>query len=328
MEALLRPLNLAARLLCRSKTIRRAVRRATARRITILMYHGVTPDPLPVRNWCHMPVSEFAGQMDFVAANYTLLPLPDVVRRLASNQRLPDHTACVTFDDGFRNILTTALPVLKKHSIPFTVFVATSMPDSGAPPWPEQVLSALLRSARPSFPFEGETVPLQSAADRERAFHRTMRVMKSLAPADRQRRQEALVHALLGDEAPPASDPWFTTLSWADIDTLSASGLAEFGSHTHTHEILVHCSEDEQRVQLKRSREILAERRGRCDLLAYPNGDYSDSLKRMAKDLGYAAAVTTEHRLNRSGADLYALSRIGIGAGWSAEQFEIKILGN
>ena len=317
----------AARFFCRAPALRRMLRHANRHRITILMYHGVTAEPLGVNNWCHMPVAEFAAQMEFVAAHYNLLPLSEVVNRLTAHTTLPDHPACVTFDDGFLNILRNALPVLDKHNIPFTVFITTQLAETKAPPWPEEVFSALLRSTRSSFTFQGKSLPLSTAGDRKQAFEKVMQLLKSTATADRQRLQDAVMRDIAGDLAEAPADETFATLDWHDIANLAQTGLAEFGSHTHSHEILTNCSPDEQRRQLDISHRLLLDHLGRCDLLAYPNGDYSDTVKKMAREAGYRAAVTTEHVLNHADVDVYALGRIGVGAGWSMERFEIKVLG-
>lgn len=321
------PLAEAARFLCRATPVRRIVRRAKRRHLAILMYHGVTPHPLPVRNWCHMPVAEFAAQMAFLAATYRLLPLSEVTGRMASGGRLPDLTACVTFDDGFRNVSTVAYPVLRMHGIPFTVFITTALADTGAPPWPERLFDAVVRSPRTSLHLGGKEFPLQTPADRAGAYETAVLVLKKLPRAERASMQESLLTDLWerSPDAPP--DPTFATLNWDEIARLARDGLAQFGSHTHTHEILTNCTPDEQREELQRSRRILTDRLGSCDILAYPNGESTPAIRALARETGYRAAVTAEHRLNRMDGDLLKLCRLGIGAGRSTEEFDVKLLG-
>ena len=93
-------------------------RRTRARALAVVMYHGVTAEPLPVENWCQLDVEEFARQIEFLAASYTLMPLREVVDRLERGAPLPKFPAVLTFDDGFRNVLTTAYPVLEKYWAP------------------------------------------------------------------------------------------------------------------------------------------------------------------------------------------------------------------
>lgn len=287
------------------------------------MYHGITDQPLPVHNWCHMPVCEFDEQMAFLAANYHPLSLSETAGRLAAGRSLPELTACVTFDDGFRNNLTNALPVLRKHGIPCTVFVNTSLPDTGQPPWPEQLFSALVHTSQPSFAFRGSVLPLASATDRLSAYHGLMRALKQLPPAERQVEQASLLRSVSAG----ATDPAFATLTWPELFEFAKDSLVRVGSHAHTHELLTLCPPERQREELARSRDILRDRLGYCDLLAYPNGDHSPGLRQLSRDLGYRAAVTTRQRLVSPGDDLFALDRIGIGAGRSLPKFEVAMLG-
>ncbi len=315
--------RVARRVLTRNASLRCALRSARRRQVAILMYHGVTDQPLPVYNWCHMPLCEFSEQMAFLAATYHPLPLSEVAERMADGRPLPDLTVCITFDDGFRNNLTNALPVLRKHSIPCTVFVSTALPDTGQPPWPEQVFSAIIHTNKPCMKFGGNTLSLASTADRVTTYYALMRVLKPLPPAEREAEQASALRQLSGGPA----DPAFATMTWPEITEFARNDLVRIGSHGHTHEILTLCTPERQKDELARSRNALRERLGYCDMLAYPNGNHSHSVRQMSRELGYLAAVATEHRLVSPGDDLFALNRLGIGAGWPLRKFEVKILG-
>src|SRR4029453_9574616 len=101
-----------------------AALRWQARRLPILMYHGLCPDEWAGEPW--MPsyfttAGRFSPQMRFFLAR---------LRPLEAN-RLPRHAVAVTFDDGYANNLTLAGPVLRDLGIPATVFVATGHLASG-----------------------------------------------------------------------------------------------------------------------------------------------------------------------------------------------------
>lgn len=115
--------------------------------MTILCYHAIDPDwrsPLALRP------CEFERQMAWLAANRRVLSLDQVVARLDASGRLPRGETAITFDDGFRSVLTHALPILRRHHLPATVFVvgetltaprrAVDWVDT-PPPWPLETLS-------------------------------------------------------------------------------------------------------------------------------------------------------------------------------------------
>src|SRR4029453_9293701 len=68
--------------------------------------------------------------MDLIAGLCTVLPLAEAVERLYAGT-LPPRAACITFDDGYRNNLTVAAPILRARGLPATVFVSTGYIGNG-----------------------------------------------------------------------------------------------------------------------------------------------------------------------------------------------------
>src|SRR5262249_6380272 len=62
-----------------------------------------------------------------------------------------------TFDDGWRDNYTTALPILKKYSIPATVFVCPGLDGVNLPFWPERMVALLRAQPKPMSCLEIET---------------------------------------------------------------------------------------------------------------------------------------------------------------------------
>jgi len=96
--------------------------------VTILCYHSVTKQAEPKSNdphKLHLPLASFVEQLDYLQRHYHLISLSDFVRAHRENQKLPAHTAILTFDDGVRNFLTVVAPLLLDRSIPATSFVVT-----------------------------------------------------------------------------------------------------------------------------------------------------------------------------------------------------------
>jgi len=103
------------------------------KRVVFLCYHGVTErsrrsptDPTGL----HVNHHRFAAQLDFLARRYHFLSLDEYLEARRSGRRLPDYSLLLTFDDGFRNFLTVAAPLLAARRIPATVFLITGNADS------------------------------------------------------------------------------------------------------------------------------------------------------------------------------------------------------
>jgi peptidoglycan/xylan/chitin deacetylase (PgdA/CDA1 family) len=306
----------------------RFVRRLRSRALAIVMYHGVIAEPLPVFNWCQLAAAEFARQAALLAQEYRVLPLSEVISRLEQRAPLPERAACITFDDGFRNVLTTACPILQRHQLPATVFLVTGAMGTGQPAWTDRLFHALLTTSRGEVRHHGRTWPLSTPGERSAAYKDLTQHLKQLPVEIKDEHVGELAHELGRPEVP--RDSALATLNWEEVDALRATGLVEFGSHTHTHPVLSRCSPARQEHELRASRDVLRVRLGRADLFAYPNGsraDFTPTTQDLLRRLGYRCGVTTIPGLNRAGQDLYELCRVHVGADTSFAQFELRLLG-
>ncbi len=104
------------------------------RRSVILGYHGVADVPLaedPYR--LQVPLACFRVQMELLAAaGFRFLTVAELARE-ATGRTPPSGLAAVSFDDGLRNNLTAALPILTRLGIPATVYVPTGWLDGRHP---------------------------------------------------------------------------------------------------------------------------------------------------------------------------------------------------
>ncbi|HDK27293.1 MAG TPA: hypothetical protein ENG48_09460, partial [Candidatus Atribacteria bacterium] len=95
--------------------------------IKIITYHGVYKDELSNERWIpphFVKLSEFEKQMRYISRYFKPVNLRDAVKALKSGSFSSKMTV-VTFDDGYANNFYLALPILKKFSIPATIFLVT-----------------------------------------------------------------------------------------------------------------------------------------------------------------------------------------------------------
>jgi peptidoglycan/xylan/chitin deacetylase (PgdA/CDA1 family) len=181
---------------------------------------------------------------------------------------------------------------------------------------------------RPVVHFGGVVWPLASNEQRFRAHSTIMAQLKSMEYQAKQQCLTKLIHDL---EPPPVEqDSALATMDWSEIHTLAATGLIDFGSHTHTHQILSRCTEPQQLDELRSSRDILREHLSRAEFFAYPNGtarDFTDVTKRALIALGYQCGLSTIPGLNTTDTDIYALKRVNVGADMALSDFEVAMAG-
>jgi peptidoglycan/xylan/chitin deacetylase (PgdA/CDA1 family) len=120
------------------------------------------------------------------------------------------------------------------------------------------------------------------------------------------------------------------TLSWEEIGQMDRAGVA-FGSHTHTHQILTKLAAGAVRRELRESKAALDRALGkRCDLFAYPNGEWSEETRRILAEEGFRLAFTTERGVWTEDCDPLRIPRpnicernlAGLLGGFSPAMFE------
>ena len=96
----------------------------------VLMYHHVSSTTPRVTS---LNADEFRAHLSYLRDNnFHVMPLEDIVSALRSGAALPDRTAAITFDDGYRNNYDTAFPMLREFGFPFTLFISSGLVGSNA----------------------------------------------------------------------------------------------------------------------------------------------------------------------------------------------------
>lgn len=275
----------------------------------VLTYHRVNDDRDPF--FPSVPTEVFERHMAWVARTQCVLTVEDLVER-SRHGDLPRNAVAITFDDGYRDNLTHAAPVLARHGLPATIFLATGFVGTAEVPWFDRVALALktTRATRLEAPW-GAVCPLATPADRLAALDGALAGLKRLPDEAMRRSVEALLEALDVTDPSPFRN---LMLGWDDVHALAGLGFS-IGAHTVTHPILSRMSEDRARAEIEGSRSMIETACGRPPrAFAYPNGgpeDYTAVTRRLVRDAGFACALTTRFGVNTSATDLYELRRGG-----------------
>jgi len=307
-------------------------------RSVILTYHGVlggADDREDYLNHNFVAADAFERHLNYICHHYRPIALKDLVACYRRGVSPPRRSIAVTFDDGFANNCTVAFPMLKRRSIPFTVFLTTGMVDTpGAQLWSERVKRAIVLSPTTSVALTlgGRQIPcdLRTPAAREESARQVLTILKRQSPADRDA-SLASIEGVCGRPAIVDSErERYEFLTWAQVRAMAAEGV-EFGSHTVSHPILSTVDEDARAVELAASKaRIETELRTECYAFAYPNGglgDFGVADKLALRKAGYSCALTLRGGLNGRRTDLYELDRVNIGRQFDPLTFEAKVAG-
>lgn len=282
--------------------------RLRGRRLSILVLHRVLPQADELFPGA-IDSRRFDSLMRVVARSFQVLSLGCAVAHLKADT-LPERALVITFDDGYADNAEVALPILLKHGLTATFFIATGFLDGGRM-WNDTIIESLRRCRHDSVDlgcFGLGRFPLQSPTQRRTALDALIGVIKYQDPATRSESLQRLAH--IGGHPDLPRD---LMMSSEQVRSLHRHGM-EIGGHTVDHPILCTLSDAEARAQIDGGRQALqALIDGPVNVFAYPNGgpdrDYDQRHVGIVRDLGFHGAVTTAHGTTAAGVDPYQLPR-------------------
>lgn len=222
-----------------------------------------------------------------------LVSLDEVRRRLLEGDFARQFVA-LTFDDGYRDNLEYAWPVLKRHEVPWTLYVSTSFPDRLGELWWVALEQVIAKSDRLVLEIEGNTrfFSCGDAASKRAVFNDVYWWLRSIDSEQDFRRAVHDICARYGvDLLAPCRD---LCMDWSEIATLAEDPLCTIGAHTVTHCFLTKTPEKTAREEMARSAEVIEAALGRRPAhFSYPYGDAGRREVLLAAELGFETAVTT-----------------------------------
>ena len=246
-----------------------------------------------------------------------LVSLDEMHRRLVE-QDYGRRFVCITIDDGYRDTLKWAYPILKRYDVPFAIYVATSFPDRLGELWWLALEAVVARNSRVIVSANGKEQGFEcrTAAEKRYLYDQLYGYVRSLSSEHELRRFVRDLGARYQVDIVEFCKQ--LCMTWPELSTLAADPLVTIGAHTVNHVMLAKVPERTARSEMEMSRSVIEASLGvRPAHLSYPVGDRTSAGPRefrIAEELGFKTAVTTrpgvlfgEHRHH-----LTALPRISV----------------
>ncbi len=264
--------------------------------LSVLTYHRVgSPSDALGGDMFDATEEHFDRQLAYLSRHFNFVTTDDVIG-MCDGGSLPPNPVMLTFDDGYVDNLTTALPMLLRHGAKATFFIPTDYVDRRRLFWWDRVSLMVSRTTREVFELD---YPRKLRVERSQALKKLTDLVKTEYDLDLERFLDHLAARtdvqLASDEERVQVDELIMT--WDNIRELQASGM-DVQSHTHTHRVVHTLRREQLDRELRISREILEDQLGRpIRGLAYPVG-YPIAGQRHIRDAvaaaGYRVAFNTQ----------------------------------
>jgi len=275
----------------------------------ILMYHRVASPAIDPWGLAVAP-ERFRDQLKMLARRRKILAMEEFVAALEEGS-LPRCAVAITFDDGYRDNLTNAAPLLDEAGAPATIFLTASAIGGEAPFWWDELAwMILLQPGRIKYELAvgtarvaGDIAAMASgeAPDRrwraweeprtarEAAYKELWQLLWRSQPADRAAAMDDLRRMV------PAAmdDPDDLPMTAAEVARLASSNIS-IGSHAMTHQPLTSLSHADRRAEIEDGRALCI---GLADQpvsgFAFPHGDRDAETIAMVREAGFGWACST-----------------------------------
>jgi peptidoglycan/xylan/chitin deacetylase (PgdA/CDA1 family) len=264
-------------------------------------------------------------------ARVDVVSLDEMHRRLTTGD-FKRRFVCLTFDDGYKDLLQWGYPLLKKYELPFALYIPTSFPDRLGELWWVGLEAVIAQNNRIGLMINDKQqfVDCATVAEKREAYDQLYRFLRSMKTEDEVRRTVRELCVRHGvDMSAFCRD---SCMTWDEIAQLAADPLCTIGAHTVNHVMLKKVPDESTvRTEMAMSRQVLEAALGkRPQHLAYPVGDPTSAGPRefrIAAELGFKTAVTTRpgvlFKAHRN--HLMALPRVSVNGEFQRQRY-LKVL--
>jgi peptidoglycan/xylan/chitin deacetylase (PgdA/CDA1 family) len=266
----------------------------------------------------HHHIRDFEKEIPYLKKHYQVLPMDEVVARIKSGKGFDRPTVAITFDDGYRDNFTLAYPVLQRHGVPATIYLATSLIGSEGRTWTDQIEHVLLQTQREYFSlpelYGEKKISIKTKGEKQAVCIELADRLKSMPDTSRKEILHSIFKNLgVNGGAQSESGPRMM-LRWDEVRKMAGNGIT-FGSHGHTHQILSKMPLQAAKEEILISKRIIEEQLGlEVRHFAYPNGraeDFSEELRRHCAEIGCDSVASVIYGSNNGVCgNKYSLRRI------------------
>ena len=249
------------------------------------LFHRVHPERDPL--WDPMAPELFDKIIKFLKKQYQIVTLEDWKRDATPKFKKP--LATIGFDDGFKDNIEYAAPILLKHQVKASFYVVTDCIDKNVPTWTYEFDYRFNHTKKLSWElssdFQNLDIKTESWGNKSEQLLFATKLKPQLKKWNDSKRKLflAFIKVQFNDVEIPK-----IMMDWNDVRELKRNGF-EIGSHTVSHAMLGNIdNEKEIRDELMQSKLIIErELKDVCYTISYPVGSYNDQVKKLSQEAGY-----------------------------------------
>ena len=298
-------------------------------RAGIICYHRVIPDSQfesleGPHKYLSIKESLFEEHIALLVKKETLVSMDEIHEHLLGKSNT--FVVALTFDDGYKDNLNHALPILEKYDAPVTIYVTTSFLEGDTWAWWFEIWDHIEKNDHIKLNFNN--IRLEWDTSTNKLKNKCYKYFNSLLIGLKKQEQEIILESLIQTSERKKNNDLF--LNWKELTILEKHPLVTIGAHTHSHANLRILKESEVFFEMNHSNRLLEKNlKKKIDHFAYPYGTLNEATTReyeLAKKNGYKTAVTTVPKSCKN-PNMHAIPRYGIPNNLNAYGLQGKLSG-
>jgi peptidoglycan/xylan/chitin deacetylase (PgdA/CDA1 family) len=300
----------------------------------ILILHRVVPKLSKERIHNHLSLEISPEHLEsifvyFKEKNYDFIDLDALPVWLEANRKTKKKFVIFTFDDGYKDNLRFAYPEFKKHNIPFTIYITSSIPNRQAIIWWYILEDLVLKYDKIQYTFSVGSVNAKCLTHRakERTFLHIRKLINMLNCMNLEKELtdffSSFGYNILDHRVEMG-------LTWDEIAELVKDPIVSIGAHTLNHYNLRNLTKEQAFYEIMESKKILETKLNiKVKHFSYPFGEFGSREIDLVKQSNFLTATTTENAniFNNHLNHLFTLPRITINALTNKEVLNLQVNG-
>lgn len=281
----------------------------------ILMYHGISDKSFTYYNRRYHPKSSLEREIKYLKKKkYYFITLTDWLKIVENRIKIRNKYVILTFDDGFKNVIDNAYPIMKKYGAKGCFYIISGIIGKYKLIW-QDYIEILLKNHKDSqfkFNFKGKEIEysLNSYEDLRQAIGDIKVKLRTLNPTEKNEHIKQFKNPNDISHLKDIPNDYIIA-NWEDIEQLDPQ-IIEIGCHGATHTNLENLlSEEDFQKELYESK-LEIEKRINLKIahICYPTGSYNDRVIKCVKNYGFSTGVSVIDGLNSNNTDLFQLKRV------------------
>lgn len=274
--------------------------------VTVLCFHRVSNEHSPA--WSPLKIDVFENLIKYISRHYEVITHLDLDKKRSKKPKL-----ILTFDDGYKDFIKNALPVLEKYNMPSVHNIVVECAESGINIWTQRlnrIIEQLYQKKITKISYVVDSLKYEYEISDKSVFQIANTIYLSLLHLSKKERNQHLQSLAITYQMDEKND---LMMDWNDMKKCMDKKVF-IGSHSYSHENLTLIKDEvvfEKEILI--SKKVIEKNLNvSCDVIAMPNGQCNEIVLEKCKQYDYKFIYLLEEKLFRhqSKTDIYLIPRL------------------